>query len=138
MPPPLTVREALDHQVVRVTTMMRSANLEGQVGRARIYAVFDGEEGAGFLGLVTDAICADFPYRIFADLLRGPQPKPMEGGAPAEVVFQQMEKGAEAHPVLDEQGHFLGAVTRPSLLEALLRREQQRAEGKRERRRKTP
>lgn len=133
MIPPLTAREALDHQVVRVTTMMRPANLEGQVGKARVYAVFDDEEGARFLGLVAEAVCAGFPYRIFADLLSEPQPKPVEAGAPAEVVFQQMGEGAEAHPVLDEQGHFLGAITRPSLLKALLQRERERAEEGRER-----
>lgn len=130
--PPLTAREALDRQVVRVTATMRAADLQERRGEARLYTVFREEDG-GFLGMVTEAACADFPHRIFADLVREPQPKPVEAGAPAEVVFQQMEEGAEAHPVLDEQGHFLGAITRPSLLKALLQRERERAEEGRER-----
>ncbi len=84
---PVTAREALDHDVARVTGTMRAA-----------------------------------------------QSKPVGAETPAEVVFQRMEEdGMEALPVLDEQGNLLGAVTRPSLMEALLRREQQRVEKERER-----
>lgn len=130
---PLTAREALDRQVVRVAATVRVADLQERGGEARFYAVFREEDG-GFLGMVTEAACAGFPHRIFADLLREPQPKPVGAEAPVEVVFQRMEvAGVEALPVLDEQGAFVGIVTRRSLLEALLAREQQRAEGERER-----
>lgn len=130
---PLIAREALDHHLIRVIGSMRAADLPKREGKARLYAVFE-EDGGRFLGMVTEAVCASFPFRIFTDLLREAQPKPVGAETPAEVVFQRMEEeGAEALPVLDERGNLLGAITRLSLLEALLRRERQRAEGERER-----
>lgn len=89
------------------------------------YAVFD-DEGVVFLGLVTEQACARFPRRIFADRLPEPPPAPVAADTPIEVVSHRMAtEGEEALPVLDEQGGFLGVISRPSLLESLLRRERE-------------
>lgn len=122
---PLVAREALDDRFVRVTDTMHPAGLSKRDGRIRGYAVF-AEANGKFLGLVTDARCADFPFRIFADLVRNAQSGPVAAEAPVEEIFQRIEQeGVEALPVLGDGGQFLGAVSRQSLLEALLQRERE-------------
>jgi diguanylate cyclase (GGDEF)-like protein/PAS domain S-box-containing protein len=91
-----------------------------------IYAVFapgDDPVNAGcFLGLVTAAQISDYPERIFADLLPRPAPAPVTATSPLnDIVVRLDQEHIEAIAVLDEAGEFLGAVSRASLLDALLR-----------------
>ncbi|MBI3989573.1 MAG: GAF domain-containing protein [candidate division NC10 bacterium] len=121
---PLTARQALSDRVVRVTATMRPTDLAESGQEAGLYAVCDEEDG-NFLGLVPVQVSTRFPNRIFADLLPRSSLVPVAAESPPEVVYQRMAtEGVGALPVLDEQGAFLGAITRLSLLEALLRREQ--------------
>src|SRR5574337_1390651 len=122
---PLTAREALDQRLIRVTDAMHPADLATQEGKTRLYAIFEETDGK-FLGIVTGADCVGFPLRIFADLVPTAQLRPVGAEASVEEIFQRIEEeGVEGLSVLDEQGNFLGAVTRQSLLEALLRRERE-------------
>ena len=122
---PLTAREALDPHVVRATVTMRPTVPAQATRGAGIYAVFDEETGA-FLGLVPERACTQFPQRIFADLLPLRVPAPVAAETPIETVSQRMEAEAvEALPVFDDEGTFVGIITRASLLEALLRRERE-------------
>ena len=119
----LTAREALDPRVARVTTTMRPVELAEPARRMGLYAVFDDESGR-FLRLVPAQDATPFPHRIFADLLPKSPPAPVVADASLDAVSDRMAtEGMEALPVLDEQGGFLGVITRPSLLESLLRRE---------------
>ncbi|MEY4760883.1 MAG: hypothetical protein RLZZ200_739, partial [Pseudomonadota bacterium] len=122
---PLTAREALDHRLVRVTDTMSPCNIAMREGRISLYAVFEEADGR-FLGIVTGANCVGFPMRIFADLLHNTRSGLVAAKTPAEEVLQRMEgAGMEALPVCDDEGQFLGAVSRQSLLEALLQRERE-------------
>ena len=90
-----------------------------------VYAVFtpdDDPAGAGrFLGLVTPGQTAAYRERIFADLLPRPAPAAVAAHAPLNDVVTHLDREkAEAVAVLEAGGAFLGAVTRASLLGALL------------------
>lgn len=120
----LTARHALC-PVVRVSAAKRPP---AQQAETTVYAVFtpdDDPAGAGrFLGLVTSSQTASYHERIFADLLPRPAPVPVAAQTPLNDVVTHMDREkAEAVAVLDEGGAFLGAVTRVSLLDALLQGE---------------
>ena len=116
----LTAGDALAPRVERVSALSRPGGARPGV----VYAVFGpAEEGEGpFLGLVTTEALARFPGRIFADLLPDPPPEPVSAEAPLAVVARRLGESGGPLPVL-RRGRFLGAVTRESLLAALLRQE---------------
>lgn len=120
----LTARQALC-AVVRVRADERPP---AQQAEATVFAVFapdDEPVGAGrFLGLVTSSQTAIYRERIFADLLLRPAPAPVAAHTPINDVVAHLDREkAEAVAVLEEDGAFLGAVTRASLLDALLQGE---------------
>ncbi len=116
----LTAGDALAPRVERVSALSHP----GEARPGVVYAVFGpSEEGEGpFLGLVTTEALARFPGRIFADLLPDPPPEPVSAETPLAAVAQRLGESGGPLPVL-RRGRFLGAVTRESLLAALLRQE---------------
>ncbi|RMD79653.1 MAG: EAL domain-containing protein [Gammaproteobacteria bacterium] len=118
-----TVAQALSEGLRRVGRRQRpeGALLEG----AGVFAVFeDPEAGEGFLGLATLRDVARWPERIFADLVSAGPEEALGPEAPLAEAARRLEgRGGRALPVM-ERGRFLGAVTRSSLLCALLAREE--------------
>lgn len=108
--------------LVRVTT---DEHPPVQQAGLAVYAVFSADDdpnGAGrFLGLVTPGQAANSHERIFADLLPTPAPAPVSAEtALSDVIAHLDHEHSDAIAVLDKAGAFLGAVTRASLLDALL------------------
>ncbi len=126
----LTARDALCDYNERVTAADPLLAAPPARRGTMVYAVFDrpATEGAGarLLGLVTDRQFAHRPAtaRRFADLL-SPNPAPsLSLDTPLDSVLAHMDAhGADALAVLDERGRFHGAITRLSLLTALLKHE---------------
>lgn len=94
---------------------------------AAVYAVFDGDEGAGrFLGLVDVREAALFPARVFADLIVRRQPVPLAPDTPVEMLWQRFgEARGDYLPVVAADGAFGGVVSRLSLFGALMERERE-------------
>jgi len=94
-----------------------------------LYAVFSRQpEAAGlddFLGVVTERDIANYPQRIFADLLRStPRVRPVVADTPLETIRKRMqEEKVEVLPVVTPEGKYAGLVTSTSLLEVLLYRD---------------
>jgi signal transduction histidine kinase/ActR/RegA family two-component response regulator len=118
----LSARDALIPGVRRVSD---EDNPRGASGvSAEVFAVFDQSAPERFLGLVTWPDVARFPHRIFADLLPRPAPEAVRPETPLEEVYQRLvSAGLDVWPVVEADGRFVGAVSRASLLEALLRHE---------------
>jgi diguanylate cyclase (GGDEF)-like protein/PAS domain S-box-containing protein len=119
----LTARHALHPALVRVRADQRPPAVPQA---ATVYAVFAPDEdptGQGrFLGLVTPGEIASFRERIFADLLPRPAPAPVAAHLPLHEIAERLDRERiEAVAVIEGNGAFLGAVTRGSLLSALLR-----------------
>ncbi len=118
---------ALHQPVLRVMADAHPQETRGESGTV-IHAVFAGDrddmERGPFLGLVTEREIAQHPRRIFADLLTHRQPTPVMMDTLLDEVLRRMDKeGVDALPVFDASEIFVGAVTRTSLLAALLERE---------------
>ncbi len=124
----LKARDALCGHVQSVTAEARpQPGTQSRLG-GPIYAVFaEAEAGAGrgpFLGLVTERGIVAYPERIFIDLLPPHPPVPVEPDTSLEEVLRRVDlQSLEAIPVLDPEGAFVGAITRTSLLSAILRNE---------------
>lgn len=116
-----TIAECLCPRVARAEAFQRYHEVAGQ-NDATVFAVFD--ENDRYLGLVTDRQAALFPTRIFADLLLRRQPPPIPEDTPVTQVLQRIEQEKEeCIAVADHDGHFLGAVSQLSIVEALVARE---------------
>ncbi|GAB6067261.1 hypothetical protein JCM13664_05790 [Methylothermus subterraneus] len=112
-----TARDALTC-VLKVSAEARPPSAEGR--GETLYAVFAAEDPNRFLGLVSVKEIAAHPARIFADLIARP-PLQVAEDMPLDQVFRQLEQaGSDYAAVVDGCGHFLGALTRTSLLEAIL------------------
>src|SRR3970040_2173540 len=121
----LTARDALCPWLERVTANQRPQSTASETA---VYAVFAPEDepapaGGGFLGLVTRHQTAPFPERIFADLLPRPAPAPAGADTPVDDLIMRLDRENIETIMVEEHGAFLGAVTRSSLLSALLRGE---------------
>jgi diguanylate cyclase (GGDEF)-like protein/PAS domain S-box-containing protein len=121
----LTARDALCPWLARVTADQRPPSAASE---AAVYAVFAPEDepapaGGGFLGLVTRNQIAPYPERIFADLLARRVPAPAAAGTPVDDLIVRLDRENVEAITVEERGAFLGAVTRSSLLSALLRGE---------------
>ena len=121
----LTARQALCPFVARVTADQRPSSTAPETA---VYAVFtpEGEPaaaGGDFLGLVTRNQIAPYPGRIFADLLPRRAPAAAEAGTPVDDLVARLDRENIEAITVEEHGAFLGAVTRASLLAALLRGE---------------
>ncbi|MBI5612435.1 MAG: PAS domain S-box protein [Gammaproteobacteria bacterium] len=121
----LTARDALCPWVARVTADQHPSSTASE---AAVYAVFAPEDeparaGGGFLGVVTRNQIAPYPERIFADLLARRVPVPAEAGTPVDDLIVRLDRENIEAIAVEERGVFLGAVTRASLLSALLRGE---------------
>jgi len=121
----LTARDALCPWVERVTADQRPPTGASETA---VYAVFaPGDEpaaaGGGFLGVVTRNQIAPYPGRIFADLLPRPASTPAAADTPVDELIVRLDRENIEAITVEERGAFLGAVTRGSLLSALLRGE---------------
>jgi len=121
----LMARDALCPWLERVMANQRPSPTASDT---LVYAVFAPEnettpDGGGFLGLVTRSQTAPYPERIFADLLPRPAPAPVEAVMPVEELILRLDRENVEAITVEEHGAFLGAVTRSSLLSALLRGE---------------
>ncbi|ASF48052.1 EAL domain-containing protein [Methylovulum psychrotolerans] len=94
-----------------------------------VYAVFStailGDAEGEFQGLVTDMDISFTPQRIFADLVNPHPLDPVNANTPLTEVEALFNSFVEALAVVDGNGHFVGAVTRNSVLKALLNRERE-------------
>src|SRR6185503_18631617 len=113
----LVASDALTRRVERVSAHQRARN-----DVATVFAVFETEDPeAKLLGVVTTAETARFPQRIFADLLPKLRDSPVPADTALEATWLRMETThANALPVVDADGHLLGAVTRESLWTVML------------------
>ena len=119
----LNLHDFLCERCVCVGAFQRFRELP-EADQAWIFAVFDEEQT--FLGLVNDRQAAMFPDRIFADLLMHRPVRQIDESTPVDEVLCSMEaQGHEFEAVLDEQGVFVGAVSRLSIVNALVRQEQE-------------
>ncbi|MDD5273892.1 MAG: EAL domain-containing protein [Methylovulum sp.] len=94
-----------------------------------VYAVFStetlGDKEGEFQGLVTDMDISFAPQRIFADLINPHPLGPIKANTPLNQVEAFFNGFTEALAVVDADGHFVGVVTRTSVLKALLNRERE-------------
>lgn len=122
----LCARDALTGQLIKTRADERPSPEDLVPGL--VYGVFD-VLPAGislFLGLVSSEQIAQNPERILADLLPNPIPAPVHENTPLEIVKSRLEnEQLAALPVFNDSGDFIGAVTQSSLLNALLKREQE-------------
>lgn len=120
----LRAKDTLTSLLMRVSAWSRPRQSRGTPDT--VYAVFSdqADEGLGsFMGLVTSQRIARFPDRIFADLV----PLTTQAVISADSGLDEVE-ARFADPELTalpvaQDGRFIGAVTRESLLSALLRRD---------------
>lgn len=113
-----TILEALADGLIKVTDEERPRL--GTTATPTLFAVFSSGNGR-FLGFVTSEEIAHSPHRICADLV--PRTAPPAIGPDTSIVsaLALMEREKQSVlPVMDEDGGFIGAVTRPRLLELLL------------------
>jgi signal transduction histidine kinase len=117
---PLLARSALVERLERVDAEGRGP---AHINNPTVFAVFSDEQRV-FRGLVTARAAGRFPHRIFADLVAVEAQVSVLGDESAEEAVHLLDASeAEALAVLDADGLFLGAVTRASVLDALLREE---------------
>ena len=120
----LVAKDTLTPLLARVSAWSRPCQVHSAPGT--VYAVFADEADDGidsFLGLVTPQRIARFPDRIFADLVPlAPLSAISAGSGLDEVEAHFADQALMALPVM-ENGRFIGAVTRESLLKTLLRRD---------------
>lgn len=124
----LLARDALSDQVVCMKAEARAGDLARRPNRGAVCAVFeeadDGEEQ--FLGLVPAEAITRNPRKAFRDLLPCDGSEPVAGHRTLPEVLKQMRIAqVEALAVTDENSRFLGVITHASIIQALLRREQE-------------
>lgn len=131
----LVARDALSEQVVCMNAAARPGDLARRPNRGVVCAVFDesadgsGDEGAGaesFLGLVPAYQIAGNSGKTFAELLPEEPCEPVGASASLPEVLKKMRVAqVDAFAVVDENFRFLGVITQPSIIAALLKREQE-------------
>ena len=119
---------AVSSRVSRVFTDDRPGDLGQESLGSEAYAVFERgipPDTDRFLGLVPNRMSSRHPTRIFADLLDKPAPPAISEDTALEDVLKIMDaRNLDALSVIDRDTQsFLGAVTRTSLLSALLKRQ---------------
>lgn len=116
----LVVRDALTDKLVRVYAGQHP--LDAFYGPDAVCAVFE-ESDDTFMGLVPVQYITQYPMRIFADLVPRPSTQPFLEDAPLRDVESVLsgDSSTLAVAVTDGEGCFLGAVTRASLLETLIK-----------------
>ncbi len=118
---PLAVVDCLDRHFQKVLDSDHPGRRTGEV-----FAVFsDSLETGQFLGLTTHHDISKHPGWIFADLVGHRDLVSTKSDASTSQAMRLMAKhNVEVLPVIDHEDCILGIVTRTSILEALLRREQ--------------
>lgn len=116
----LTTHYSAVSEELRVQDVPESSTYE-------VFAVFSGSVHSspptrpGFLGLVEWAAIAQYPHRIFGDLIPSPPlPSLSPSTALTDVLKQFDETNGCALPVISPSCNFLGVVTRRSALEGFL------------------
>jgi diguanylate cyclase (GGDEF)-like protein len=119
----LTVGDCLSPHVIRVLEEERPRN--GQMAAQPLFAVFsECTERGGFCGLATAHDVLLHPEWIFADLVEHRELLSIPPDRDVDQALEIMRRnGADALTVLENQ-RFIGVVTQQSILEVLLRREQ--------------
>ncbi len=132
----LTAWDARSDRLLNVSAEMHPSSSKCAGNRESIYVVLSDAphepayqgplDGKSFLGLVDGRQAMRFPQRIFADLLRPWQAGYVRPDTPLEEVQTQLMEGMlYSLPIMSEEGSFLGAVSRDSVLHALVGREKQ-------------
>lgn len=117
----LRAADALSDQVAKTSVDARpSEALQSAATHAATHAAV--HEGVHFRGLVDlRSTLSSSPERIFADLLPDGERVSLPPEAPVKDVGRLLrESNVDAIAIVDDQGGFVGAVTRASLLEAVL------------------
>ena len=114
----LSARDALTEKLQRVLSDQHPH--PGSIATGTVFAVF-GEQDGYYQGLVTEQQINRYPQRIFADLVPRPLVEPLAEDTSLESLQAKLVGECQAVAVNDAEGHFLGAVTSTSLLDALLR-----------------
>ena len=119
----LGLLDCIDSRALRVDAF-DCFDMVARTGEHPVFVV-TGEEGE-YLGLVTARAAALFPRRIFADLLFQ-RPGPLEPhDLPLGDALREMDRRAVDYlAVTSEDGAFAGVVSRLSIADALMHREQQ-------------
>lgn len=117
----LTAIDCLWPDVVRVLEEDRPETRSPRT----VFAVFAGSVDTGtFCGLATADDINRHPEWIFADLVEHRPLVSMIPNTGVRLALKLLEReGTDALPVLGETGAFIGAVTRSSVLQAMLRHE---------------
>lgn len=120
----LIATDAYFEDVIKVKADARPAPSRAA---SSIYAVFStkslGDEEGKFQGLVTNTEIMLSPHRIFADLLNPHSLEAIKEGTPLIEIEDLFSNLVEALAVVNNNQEFVGAVTRASLLKALLKQE---------------
>lgn len=118
----LTARDALTDRLVRVNDEERPDRVADP--HVVVYAVFGGQDGK-FFGVVTSREVVQHPHRIFADLVDRLGTLSVRHDTPLEEVYERLNSGDRGCiAVVDDDGRFIGAITRARLLEVLLKHSQ--------------
>lgn len=118
----LTASECLWSHTLRVLEEERPNNIPTQT----VFIVFaESTTDGAFCGLATEHDIALHPNWIFADLTEHCSTHPIAPDTGVKQALEIMDKEAhDALPLIDEAGMLVGVVTRRSILQALLQREQ--------------
>ena len=119
----LTAGDCLWPRVKRVLEEERP----GHAAEGTVFAVFaDQERQEKFYGLASERDIAAHPSWIFADLVEHRPLYEVKSATSLSACLGKIKQsGLEALPVVDEAGHFIGAVTQSSLLRGLLKQERE-------------
>ena len=131
----LTVEDALTPNIIAVGEEMRPRDVAGDP-LCEVFAVFKELPSSlaafqpPFLGLVEPKRVGQYPLRIFADLVSTRNTFTLERSTPlAHVVSRFQHSSDNAVAVLGSAHHFVGVVTRRSLIEAVWEHERRRSSG---------
>ncbi len=129
----LTVEDALTPNIIAVGEEMRPRDVAGDP-LCEVFAVFKELPSSlaafqpPFLGLVEPNRVGQYPLRIFADLVSTRNTFTLERSTPlAHVVSRFQHFSDNAVAVVGSAHHFVGVVTRRSLIEAVWEHERRRS-----------
>jgi len=126
----LTAKHAVCSAIANVSEETRPCDLGPGSEKYLGYAVFTNLDSVfgprGFLGMVSLRRVNQFPLRIFSDLLPTPAIVSVEEHTPLSDIVERFDlHQIEMLPVINSKQEYLGAVTRQSLLEVLLKQERE-------------
>jgi GAF domain-containing protein/CheY-like chemotaxis protein len=125
----LRARDLLSPDILRVPAESHPIDYRKETDANRILAFAVFEDGT-FLGLVDAPSALGSPTRIFADVCHPISAPPISDSTPVEEILAEMERQrTNVLPVVEANGCFLGAVSRPRIIDVLLRQTRERLLG---------